>query len=301
MTEDRPEDVARRRLTDGLARLGVARGGTVYLGIDFIGLGLPRLPAARDPEALNALRGRICGFVRDAVRDAVGTEGTILVPAFSYGYARHRTPYEHESSPAEVGPFTEWFRRQPGVIRSFHPLFSVCGEGPAAAAILEGTGRSAFGALSPFARLASHDTVFVSLGVPLAKWFTYAHHLEQLAGVNHAYHKAFTIAARRGGVDQPGPWLAFVRYLGAGVDISLTGLEERLRAEGALRESRDEAGLLQCVGVADVDRIGLAMLADDPGAFIAAPVTIHVDAPGAGRQPDGPGAVTRFVPEAPAG
>jgi aminoglycoside 3-N-acetyltransferase len=297
MTSSPAEDDARRRLVAALAALGVAHGGTVYLGIDLAGLGLPRFPAARGAEAMQALRDRICGFLHRAVREAVGPGGTILAPAFSYGYARHRTPYEHEASPAEVGHFTEWFRRQPDVIRSFHPLFSVCGEGPAAAAILEDTGRSAFGALSPFARLAAHGTRFVSLGVPLAKWLTYAHHLEQLAGVNHAYHKAFTVPARRGGVDQPGPWLAFVRYLGAGVDISLGGFEERLRADGALHESRDEAGFLQCVAVSDVDRVGLAMLAGDPGAFIASPVTIHIDAPDTGRQPDGPGQVTRFAAE----
>jgi aminoglycoside 3-N-acetyltransferase len=291
------ETAVRERLVAALHRLGVQPESVVYLGLDLTGIALPRWPAPRGREAMRERRDQLCRFVHGCVREAIGPAGTVLAAAFSYGYARHGTPYEHETSPAEVGPFPEWFRRQAGVRRSFHPLFSVCGEGPAAAAILEKTGRSAFGAGSPFARLAARGTIFVSLGVALARWLTYAHHLEQLAGVNHAYHKIFTVPARRGGVEVPGPFLAFVRYLGAGVEISLDRFEAALRRDGALRESRDEAGFLQAVACADVDRIGLALLQEDPAAFIAAPVDIHIDAPGARRQPDGPRPTVRFVPE----
>lgn len=287
--------MAADRLLNGLRSLGLRPGMVVYLGLD---LGAIPLPATRPPrtrEGIAAFRDGLCAFVDDAVRQVVGDEGTILVAAFSYAYARHATPYEHETSPAELGPFPEWFRTRPGTIRSFHPLYSVCGRGPRASAILEGTGRSAFGAHSPFARLGAEETVFVSLGSPLARWFTYAHHLEHLAGVNHAYHKAYTVPAFRNGAEVPGPFLAFVRYLDAGVELALGHLEDRLRAEGALAEIVEPGMLLQAVSAADAERIGLAMLAENPCAFIEETVTIHIDSPGSARQPDGPGRVTRFT------
>jgi aminoglycoside 3-N-acetyltransferase len=296
MTDTVDEVAVQARLVAALRALGLAAGDVAYLGIDLAGVSLPRWPAPRSGEAMREHRGRVCAFVHDAVRTVIGPEGTICAPAFSYDYARRGQPYEHETAPAEVGPFTEWFRQRPGTIRSFHPLFSVCGAGPAASAILENTGRSAFGAVSPFGRLAQHKTRFVSLGVAFARWFTYAHHLEQIAGVNHAYHKVFTVPARRNGVDVPEPFLAFVRYLGAGIDIELTRFEQKLRDDGALRESRGDAGFLQVVDVADVDRVGLAMLSADPWAFTAAPVEVHIDVPGAAPQPDRAARTVRFGP-----
>ncbi len=296
MTSEDPTARPQADLVAALRAVGITNGATVYLGTDLSGIALPRWPAPRDAAAMRRHREAVCRFVYDAVRGAIGPDGSIFAPAFSYDYARSGTPYEHETSPAEVGPFTEWFRRRAGVERSLHPLFSVCGEGPAASAVLSDTGRSAFGTLSSFARLSEHGTIFVSLGVALPRWLTYAHHLEQLAGVNHAYHKAFTVPVRRNGEVVPGPFLAFVRYLGAGVDIALDGLEAALRDAGALQESRTDAGLLQAVAAADVDRVGLAMLKENPGAFIAAPVDIHVDVPGSRAQPDGLARTVRFVP-----
>jgi hypothetical protein len=160
--------------------------------------------------------------------------------------------------------------------------------------MLERTGRSAFGVLSPFGRLAGEDVLFVSLGLSLARWLTFAHHLEQIAGVNYAYNKAFTQPVRRGGAEVPGPFLAFVRYLGAGVDIALDGLEEALRQAGALREDRGEAGFLQTAAARDVERIGLEMLARDPFAFIKTPVVVHVDSGGGLAQPDAAAANVRL-------
>jgi hypothetical protein len=93
----------------------------------------------------------------------------------------------------------------------------------------------------------------------------------------------------------PGPWLAFLRYLGAGVEIDLRAFEARLVAEDLLSERAGEAGFIQSVLVADLERIGLAMLAENPWAFVARPAAVHIDAPGALLQPDGQWPATRFV------
>lgn len=282
-------------LTQCLRRLGLAAGDVAYLGIDLGGLKPPALPLPRNAAEMRARREAVFLHVYDAVRAVVGEAGTILVPAFSYDYARNATPYDHETTPSEVGPFTEWFRTRPGVIRSLHPLFSVCGEGPVAAAILDNCGRSAFGPTSPFGRLSAHDVKFVSLGVHLAKWFTYAHHLEQLAGCNHAYHKLFNVPVSKAGRPVEGPFLAYLRYLGAGIDLAIAKFEDQLRAAGVLREDEAE-GLVQIVTARDAERVGLDMLATDPWAFIARPVEVHVETPGGGTQPYGRAAVHRLVP-----
>jgi aminoglycoside N3'-acetyltransferase len=164
---------------------------------------------------------------------------------------------------------------------------------------LEQTGRSAFGASSPFGRLTAEDALFVSMGVELARWLTFAHHLEQVAGINYAYNKAFTHPVRAHRAEVPGPFFAFVRYLGAGVEIALDGLEEAVRQAGDLREDRGEAGFLQTAAARDVERIGLEMLARDPFAFIDTPVVVHVDNPGSAPQPDAAAVNVRLGLKAP--
>jgi aminoglycoside 3-N-acetyltransferase len=277
-------------LRAAIAEVGVRAGDVVYLGVDMSGVALPRLPVPRSRADVLAQRDQHCAFLLDVLRGAIGEAGTLLVPTFSYAYARHGVPYVHETSPSELSPFTEYVRTRPGVLRSFHPLYSVSGQGPAAPAILERCGRSAYGPASPFGRLAGQRAKFLGVGVRLAQFLTYAHHLEQLMGVNHAYHKVYNVPAFRGGVEQPGPWLAFVRYLGIGVELAVGRLEERLRAEGALRE----AGPVLACDVADAERVGFAMLAENPCAFIAEPVEVQLDAPGAAPQPTRARAV-RFV------
>jgi aminoglycoside 3-N-acetyltransferase len=270
-----------KEVLQALRLAGVQPGDVVYAGVDMSGLPLPRLEVPRSRAEAVAQRDRQCAAVLEVLREAVGERGTLLAATFSYAYARRGVPYVHETSPSELGPFSEHFRTRPGVIRSFHPLNSVCGLGPSAAAILERCGRSSYGPLSPFGRLAAHGAKVVGLGVAFGRFLTHAHHLEQLVGVNHAYHKVFNVPAFLGGAPQPGPWLAFVRYLGIGVDLAVGKLEQRLREEGQLREY----GVIQAADVAAVERVGLGMLAANPWAFVSEPVEVHVEAPGAFSQP----------------
>ena len=135
----------------------------------------------------------------------------MIVPLFSYAYARQHVPFVYEETPSEVGAFSEHIRRKPQTVRSLHPLFSLGAVGPAAHTICDDTGRSAYGERSAFGRLRAAGTTFVCLGTTLPRSLTYVHHLEHLYGVNHYMHKAFDAPVYRGGQLVPGPWLAFVR------------------------------------------------------------------------------------------
>jgi aminoglycoside 3-N-acetyltransferase len=272
-------------LEEALRAVGVRPGDVVYAGVDMSGVALPRPAVPRSRGEAQVQRDGQCQFLLERLRAALGAGGTLLMATFSYAYARAGVAYVHESSPSELGPFSEYLRTRPGVLRSFHPLNSVCGLGPAAPAILERCGLSSYGPWSPFGRLAPAGAKIVGVGVALRHCLTYAHHLEQVMGVNHAYHKLYNVPAFRDGAEQPGPWLAFVRYLGIGVEAAVDKLEDRLRAEGALREHASPAGVFQCTDVRDVERIGCAMLAQDPWAFVDRPVEVHVDGPGAFLQP----------------
>ena len=279
------EGEARAQFEGILGSLGIRRGDTVFLGIDMGKVPLPAWQSALDRDAIRAREESWCEFVHEILMSALGPDGTLLVPSFSYDYARKGVPYTHEESPAETGPFTEYLRRRPEAVRSFHPLNSIAGVGANARAILENVGKTGYGAASPFARLGDYGTKFLFLGTPPGRALVHAHHMEHMYGVNHMYHKIYNTPVTRRGAIAAGPWLCFVRYLGAGVAPRIANLEDRLRQLELIGEYHDWPHPMQCIGCSDVERVGYEMLCEDPCAFLESPVEVHIAAPGAAEQP----------------
>ncbi|NLH47128.1 MAG: AAC(3) family N-acetyltransferase [Myxococcales bacterium] len=273
-----PHELAARddRLTRRLRALGVTAGATVYTATDLTRLPMPDL----ERQILRRLSPRErqdlwLDWVYESIRAAVGPAGTLVVPTFFYDYARYNRPFVYEESPSQVCNFSEHIRRKPGACRSLHPLFSLTALGPAAEAICGATGHSAYGECSAFARLAPRGALFAFLGATLGDALTYAHHLEQLYGVNHAFNKVFEAPVYRGGREIPGPWYAFVRYLGMNIEIDLHPFETYLRDRGLLRIDATERGEIQVIEAATVHREGLDCLARDACFFLQRPVRVH--------------------------
>lgn len=260
------------RLVHGLRALGIGRGAVVYAAADLLRVADWNL--ARDYGA-EAVRQVWPEWVYLSLREVIGPEGTLVVPLFSYAYARQHVPFVCEETPSEVGAFSEHIRRKPETVRSLHPLFSLGAIGPAAHAICDNVGRSAYGERSAFGRLREAGTTFVCLGTTLPRSLTYVHHLEHLYGVNHYMHKAFDAPVYRGGQLVPGPWLAFVRYLGCGIEIAVERFEQHLRQKGLLRLYDGQNCALQAVGCGEVHEEGLRCLDADPWFFIRRPVYVR--------------------------
>jgi aminoglycoside N3'-acetyltransferase len=105
------------------------------------------------------------------LREVVGPEGTLLMPAFSANMWEGSRIFDVRNEPTYTGIINELFRRSPGVIRSLHPRHSLCGIGPLAQHLLEGHERCsrADGPNSPFDRLRlRQDAYILTLGLPRA-------------------------------------------------------------------------------------------------------------------------------------
>jgi aminoglycoside 3-N-acetyltransferase len=271
------EAEASQALRNLLANLGVGHGDTVFLGIDMGRIPLPRWPTALDRDAMRERADRWCRFLFDHLIEAVGPRGTLAFPTYTYSCGNPANAFVAEETPSEVGPFTDWLRRRPEARRSIHPIFSVGAIGANAASIVDGTSGSAFGPASPFGRLAGLNASFVSLGVPFHLSVTYLHHLEQCYGCNHRYHKVFTTPVFKSGVRMPGPFLGYMRWLGVDVGPDFRACEQRLLSEGVMREIHCNGGVSHAVRAADIDRIGYAMLAENPCAFASRNVRVDLD------------------------
>ena len=101
----------------------------------------------------------------------LGPKGTLVVPTCTPKEGRPKEPFDPALSPSESGPFSEFFRKQPGVRRSHNATHSVAALGPIAeeltaahrAAGLRPSpwGDAAFGVGSPWDLLRGHRATWL--------------------------------------------------------------------------------------------------------------------------------------------
>ena len=106
--------------------------------------------------------------VIDALIEAVGPEGCIMMPAFSADGTMLRSVeqgdvFDVRNTPSRVGAIPEVFRLRDGVLRSLHPTNSVTALGVGAEELLRDHEKSAtpFGFSTPYGRLAAREDAYV--------------------------------------------------------------------------------------------------------------------------------------------
>ena len=133
--------------------------------------------------------------------DALGPDGTLLMPALSYARVTPEQPlFDVRLTPSNVGALPETFRTRPGTLRSVHPTHSVCGVGRLAAELLDRhiEDRTPCGPRSPFHLLPEYDGQILMLGCGLRP-NTSMHAIEEL--VEPPYLFGGTLAYRLVGWD----------------------------------------------------------------------------------------------------
>lgn len=103
---------------------------TTQIAADLQNLGIRSGDILLVHSSLRSL-GHVPGGPETVVRgllEAVGENGTLLMPALSY---EQQPPHVHNTrgTPSNVGAIPEYFRIREGTLRSLHPTHSVCGVG----------------------------------------------------------------------------------------------------------------------------------------------------------------------------
>ena len=154
-------------MTQDLRMLGVREGGVLLVHSSLRALGW----VEGGPETV----------VR-ALLEAVGPEGTLLMPALTYERVTRAQPvFDVRRTPSNVGAIPEYFRTRSGTLRSMHPTHSVCGVGALANALLGDHAQDATpcGAHSPFRKLRDVGGQILMLGCGLRP-NTSMHAIEEL-------------------------------------------------------------------------------------------------------------------------
>ncbi|WP_440055631.1 AAC(3) family N-acetyltransferase [Pseudoalteromonas sp. T1lg65] len=148
-----------------------------------------------------------------ALCNAVGERGSIIVPTYSYTFGRHRysapAVYDTRTTPAEIGPFPNFFLQQQDVDRSPDPFMSVAIKGPLSSLFTK-IGNSSYGYNGIFAKLLGKKVKCLNLGLG-PNWTPFIHYADYIAAVPFRYDKLFT--GYFSGETEPKQWLYSVPLL----------------------------------------------------------------------------------------
>lgn len=166
-------------IVEALRNVGLNDGDTVFLhsNIGFFG----RMENTNSADEL-------CRNHLQALKEVVGENGTIVVPTFSYSFC-HNELYDAVVTPSDCGMFSEYVRKQEGVIRSLDPNFSVAAWGRLAEYYTQNPTHESFGVGSFWERLLNEKGKIVCMNMDCGS--TFVHYIENCNRVSYRYNKAF--------------------------------------------------------------------------------------------------------------
>ena len=126
----------------------------------------------------------------DHFKEAVGEEGTLLIPTYNWGFCQGK-PFDYKKTPSKTGAIGNAALRRKDFIRTKHPIYSFAVWGKDADKLVAMDNIESFGADSPFAYLEQVNAKNVFIGASLRNSFTYIHYIEQKLGAKYRYSKMF--------------------------------------------------------------------------------------------------------------
>ncbi|GEP42491.1 DUF4910 domain-containing protein [Brevifollis gellanilyticus] len=253
MTSPAPYHYTQADLVQGLRAAGVVEGDTVFVHASLGRLGYPDRGRSM-PDA--------CAAALDALREAVGARGTILVPTYTYSIGKGEV-FDPALTCSTLGDFTEHVRMQLDALRSHDPMLAVSGIGPKAAELLSDLPRTCYGPGSIYDRLVDSGGKIVMIGLGLF-WATFRHYIEEKAGVPFRFRKLFTGVVRVDGVEARQTWTYSCAPRQDNCAPNGVPLEKLARERGLCLSARVGRGEVCAIDCAEYTRLGLEAFAADP-------------------------------------
>jgi aminoglycoside 3-N-acetyltransferase len=248
-------DLYEADLLKALKEVGVAEGDLLMVHSDIATFGKLALFD----------RHELCQALVNQLDKSIGIRGTLIMPTFSYSFCRNQV-YNREETPSTVGVLTEFFRTQPGSVRTLHPIFSVAIRGPIKDQLLD-VEMDCFGKQSIFGKVHAKRGKLLFFGATFQAC-TFIHYVEQMHGVPYRFIKTFAGMIQDGQRAYHAEATYLVRYLDRQVNLDLTRLEAHLLKKGMMHQVRVGNGKLLLVDADAVYQEGLKLLDQDIYFFL---------------------------------
>jgi len=203
------EDLSHTDILAGLREVGLSEGDVVLVHSSL--------------SAFGYVEGGADAVI-DALLEAVGDAGTVVVPTFTWGPFHDAEgvtlDLRETSCKDEVGIIPETFRLRDEARRSTHICHSVAAIGPRTREVM-GHGVSSFGAGSTFHAVYDHNAWCLLLGVSFGSC-TELHAVEEYMRVPYRHHRDFpqSTVILEDGTEMPSDSIEFLRREGYGNDFA---------------------------------------------------------------------------------
>jgi aminoglycoside 3-N-acetyltransferase len=209
--------------SQALKNVGVVKGDIILVHSDISVFG----------KLVSNNRGFLFSSLINVLKDAVTEDGLIIMPTFSYSFCNNCV-FDPEKTKSKVGVLTDFFRTQPGVVRTVHPIFSFALWGKRSESFLS-ISKDSFDKDSIFGKIYHNLGKIVFLGAPFQSC-TFIHYIEQMHGVPYRFMKTFKGVLRNSDKEYHDEYTYFVQYLDRDVTLDLTRLEKHLMCKNLLKK-----------------------------------------------------------------
>ena len=229
------QEVTREQIVNGLNSIGITRGDSllVHSAIQFLG---------RPKDGI--------GIYLEAIMDIIGSQGTLAVPTFNFGFAQGER-YDPENTPSKgMGVFSEYVRTQPNAHRTSHPMQSLAVLGFHTNDLVNRDTLSAFESGSAFERMVELDFKLLLLGADISASSIF-HYSETCNNVPYRHWKDFSGEYKTPNGWQNRTYRMFVRDLDLNPVLTAQPVEEVLIERSQWRTVKINYGMISTCSVRD--------------------------------------------------
>ena len=194
-------------------------------------------------------RDSYCAAFKEAFFEVIGTEGTLVVPTFSYSYCWNKI-YNKDNTPSTCGIFSEFIRNDPNSLRSDDPNFSYTSIGKNAEYFTKDCPPNPFGKESFWERCLLKNGIVCNLNFDAAATLT--HFVEREVKVPYRFDKSFEGKSFVNGKLQKRIFYHFVRDdNNPEVYPDFTKFDKKAKQLGLARVANLGKGQAVCISVKD--------------------------------------------------
>lgn len=238
-----------------LKECGIKKGDTIFVHSDISVFG----------KLYNLDRASLLKSLIDTLKESVGKTGTIIMPVFSYSFCNNEL-FDIKNSKSTVGVLTEFFRNDPDVIRTTHPIFSSAVWGKYKNQLSK-ISKDSFDADSIFGKLYQLKGKIVFFGAPFRSC-TYLHYIEQAHGVPYRFLKTFKGKIKNGDTEYEDEYTYLVRYIDRNIILDTKRLEEHLLQNKLMKEAQLGNGKILMIKSDTLLKEGYSLLDKDIYFFL---------------------------------
>ena len=207
-------------IKENIKKIGVNEGDTLYIASDITNL----LYIAKSECGIRIKqRDDFLNKFVNTLQEAVGTEGTLLFPVFSWDFCRGKG-FDINKTQGEVGALNNWIlNNRDDFRRTKHPMYSFMVWGKLAHTFLAMNNQDAWGDAGPFTYLRDNGGKQLFFDIEAHQGITFGHYVEQCVDVPYRHPKYFFgDYTDKNGITEKRCYSMYVRDLDVIQEISIT-------------------------------------------------------------------------------